>query len=321
MKKNIILALSCILVLSSCNASKNNSRGVIEYCNVTFVYNNGQRNTTVRVEKGDTVSRPSNPLKDKYIFDDWYKNYDSENGFDFSTPVMSDFALSAHYLVDYKSVTESIYNSVIKSNISVYADHYLNSSYLGTGQGSGFIFHETTKHYFAITNNHVVTSEIAGTTSKYSVTDYAGYTYSATVMYTSSTCDLAFIGFEKKDNELIVLDKYYTKNISLGTDVIALGQPKGLKNSVTYGSLLSYCNPPVIAGLEVTCEILVNNCFINHGSSGGALIDVDNFALVGVNYGFGSDKNGNYVCTYSIPASTVHNFISEAYSFFENQLS
>lgn len=61
-----------------------------EYVTVTFVYGNGDPNTTVQVEKGKKVSKPTtNPTRDGYTFEGW--------DFNFDTPVNSNVTINAQW--------------------------------------------------------------------------------------------------------------------------------------------------------------------------------------------------------------------------------
>lgn len=61
---------------------------------VTFDKNNGTSNDTQKVVEGNTVTRPANPTRDNYTFDEWLYNNQT---FDFSTPITKDITLTARY--------------------------------------------------------------------------------------------------------------------------------------------------------------------------------------------------------------------------------
>ena len=61
---------------------------------VTFVYENGLENKNVRVTADDTVTEPSEPTKEGYVFLGWFKQ---GNKYDFSLPVKADMTLKAKW--------------------------------------------------------------------------------------------------------------------------------------------------------------------------------------------------------------------------------
>lgn len=62
---------------------------------VTFNSNGGTFITDVKVKRNDKVTKPKDPIKDGYIFDDWY--YENEK-FDFNTKITKDITLEAKWL-------------------------------------------------------------------------------------------------------------------------------------------------------------------------------------------------------------------------------
>ena len=64
---------------------------------VTFVYNNGEENQIISVERGKTISQPSKPQKDNYEFEYWCTDSSLKNKFDFSEGIYGNIALFAKY--------------------------------------------------------------------------------------------------------------------------------------------------------------------------------------------------------------------------------
>ena len=62
------------------------------YCTVIFDSNGGTEIASQKVEKGKTVPKPTNPIKEGYTFSNWYNG---NSIFDFSTPINSDITLKA----------------------------------------------------------------------------------------------------------------------------------------------------------------------------------------------------------------------------------
>ena len=63
---------------------------------ITFETNGGSEIEDVIVDENDTITRPEDPIKENYIFADWYYN---DEIYDFNTPVTSDMTLEARWVL------------------------------------------------------------------------------------------------------------------------------------------------------------------------------------------------------------------------------
>ncbi|MBR5357864.1 MAG: InlB B-repeat-containing protein [Clostridiales bacterium] len=71
----------------------------INYYTVTFDANgHGSAPAAQIVEDGDTVSKPTNPSDNSFVFYGWYLDEDCTDEYDFSTPVTSDLILYANWI-------------------------------------------------------------------------------------------------------------------------------------------------------------------------------------------------------------------------------
>jgi uncharacterized repeat protein (TIGR02543 family) len=99
MKKMSIRALKWMIfivaaiLLVSCKPAEETPEPTVTF-NVTFNADNGTTPVVVEVEEGQTVSRPTNPTKSGYTFDDWYLG---QTKYNFATPVTQDITLIAKY--------------------------------------------------------------------------------------------------------------------------------------------------------------------------------------------------------------------------------
>lgn len=73
---------------------------VLAYYGVTFEYNNGNESTNVAVQEATNVTEPVEPKKEGFLFDGWYTENENGELFDFSTPIVSDITLYAHWIED-----------------------------------------------------------------------------------------------------------------------------------------------------------------------------------------------------------------------------
>jgi len=141
-----------------------------------------------------------------------------------------------------------------------------------SGSGSGFF---VAKGGYIITNNHVVEGAKA---IKVSLND--GKAYPGQVIAKSDVPDIALIQIEIKNHPFLKLGDSST--VESGQRIYTLGAPKGLSKSINEG-LISF-NDRVYEGNPV----FQISALINHGSSGGPLID-EMGCVIGINsFGLGT---------------------------------
>ena len=108
----------------------------------------------------------------------------------------------------------------------------------GGGQGSGVILDTKGR---VLTNNHVVAG--AGSDAKLTVTTATGLTYTATVVGTDPSTDLAVIQM-KGATDLTPATLGDSDAVKVGAPVMAVGNPLGLAGTVTTG-IVSALDRPV----------------------------------------------------------------------------
>lgn len=203
----------------------------------------------------------------------------------------------------------SVRNTVRESNIAIDTIYQKKGIFIsrtqGIGLGSGVVFMEDENYYYALTNNHVITDILEGVkyTTQYTITDINGYEYSGSVLLADADKDIAIINFEKRNDSVLHLIDYTKRiddNVKPGEFVIAVGNPSGVKNIVTYGQVIGYSR---IGNVDYT--VIHHNALINPGNSGGALCDIDG-NLLGLNTWGSEDKDDN---NFSIPLSQINDFI------------
>lgn len=95
----LIASLSLLMVFFAAFAAACKDGGANSsetFYRVTFVYDNGQENTSVSVASGKAVTEPRDPERDDFDFVGWFKE-GAETPYDFSAPVTEDFSLYAHW--------------------------------------------------------------------------------------------------------------------------------------------------------------------------------------------------------------------------------
>ena len=179
------------------------------------------------------------------------------------------------------------------------------SSQAQRAQGSGWVY-DSDGHI--ITNEHVVD----GATS-IKVQFWNDKTYSATVVGTDPSTDLAVIKVDAPSSELHPLSVGDSSKVQVGDGVVAIGSPFGLEETVTSG-IVSALHRAIQAPNNFTInDSIQTDAAINHGNSGGPLLNAQ-AQVIGVNAQIKSDSNGNEGVGFSIPSNTVRSIASQLIS-------
>jgi len=184
----------------------------------------------------------------------------------------------------------------------------------GSGAGSGVVFDDSGH---ILTNNHVV--EGASGNGSLTVTLNDGRTFSATVVGTDPSTDLAVIKLTNAPKDLTPITLGDSETLKVGDPAMAVGNPLGLSGTVTTG-IISALNRPVSTGTssesplgqqqstgdEVVTNAIQTSAAINPGNSGGALVNGKG-ELIGINSSIASlgqsqgSQSGNIGIGFAIP--------------------
>lgn len=142
----------------------------------------------------------------------------------------------------------------------------------GSGIGSGVIID---KNGYIVTNNHVVDGAQTVEVVLYDNTKISGK-----VVGTDPEDDLAIVKIEPRSN-LVVASLGDSSKLRVGQSVLAIGNPLGIKQTVTSG-IVSALGRSVSEGSgTVIPNAIQTDAPINPGNSGGALVDM-NGRLIGI---------------------------------------
>lgn len=177
----------------------------------------------------------------------------------------------------------------------------------GTGVGTGFIA-DTDGNI--VTNQHVIDGARArGSSSGITVTTSDGATYQAKVVGSDTKSDLAVIKIDAKN--LTPLPIGNLENVVVGQDVVAIGYAldltggEGPSYSVTKG-IVSAKNRSITESSAVLGAIQTDAA-INHGNSGGPLLDMFG-NVIGVNTAIAPDDTTGGIAPgigFAVGANTV----------------
>ena len=201
---------------------------------------------------------------------------------------------------------------VMKSNVTVTTHVYTPFLFLRAKEekffGSGVIFHENDYFYYVLTNQHVVALSQNTTEASYQIIDYQNRVYDAYLYEGSKSVDddLAILFFEKEDKTYptLVMNQ---RELEVGDLVIAIGQPNGQKNTITFGQIEDFTptNVKNRYGQSIVRDFLAiqHSAYVDSGSSGGMLLNY-NLQLIGINFA-GAEEDETHLYTFAIPISVI----------------
>ncbi len=174
-------------------------------------------------------------------------------------------------------------------------DAFLNPIPTG-GTGSGAVID---KKGHIVTNNHVV----AGA-QRLEVTLYDGSKWEAALVGTDPSNDMAVIRIKAPAGKLHPIPIGDSSNLIVGQKVMAIGNPFGLRGTLTIG-IISSLGRTLRTDDGTTMEnIIQTDAAINPGNSGGPLLDADG-ELIGINTAIFSPSGGSVGIGFAVPSSVV----------------
>ena len=197
--------------------------------------------------------------------------------------------------VDWTAVAKEVSDSVVAIDVAT-SD--------GEAKGSGVVISD--KGYIA-TNNHVISGA-----QQIQVTLASGAVYSAKVVGTDTTTDLAVIKLDNPPSDLKVAEFADSDNLAVGEAVMAIGNPLGYDDTATTG-IVSALNRPVTVTDDDNNAIVTNavqiDAAINPGNSGGPTFNAAG-QVIGINSSIASTASssgtaGSIGIGFAIPSNLV----------------
>ncbi len=161
---------------------------------------------------------------------------------------------------------------------------------------------------YIVTNNHVI-SEAANNPSQYKMTVVFndGKEVPANLVGRDPKSDLAVLKVDNVDN-LTVAKMGDSDKLHVGDEVIAAGAPLGLRSTVTQGIISALHRPVPLSGEGSDTDTVIDgvqtDASINHGNSGGPLIDM-NGNVIGINTAGKSMTQSASGLGFAIPVNEV----------------
>ncbi|HBZ42701.1 MAG TPA: trypsin [Maritimibacter sp.] len=164
------------------------------------------------------------------------------------------------------------------------------------GAGTGFIISDDGR---IVTNAHVVADANA-----VSVTLEDGRSFDAEVVGFDEATDVALLKVDARDLPSL---SFGTTDPQVGENVIAMGNPFGLGNTVTTG-IVSAIGRDLRAG--PFDDFIQTDAAINRGNSGGPLLNADG-QVIGMNTAIISPSGGSIGLGFAVPADMVEQIVAD----------
>ena len=202
---------------------------------------------------------------------------------------------------DWKTVASEVSGSVVSIQAALSN---------GTAKGSGAI---VSAKGFIVTNNHVISGA-----QQIQVTLSNGQMYTAQVVGTDTTTDLAVIKLDNPPSDLKAVEFADSDKLAVGEDVMAIGNPLGYDDTATTG-IVSALNRPVTVTDDSGSDIVTNavqiDAAINPGNSGGPTFNAAG-QVIGINSSIAStatssDSAGSIGIGFAIPSNLVKRVANE----------
>ncbi len=169
------------------------------------------------------------------------------------------------------------------------------------GEGSGFVYDDGGH---IVTNDHVVAGE-----SSIRVKFWNGATYTAKVVGSDPSTDLAVLEVPAPRSLLHPLTLGDSNALEVGAGVVAIGSPFGYAESVTSGIVSALHREMSSPNGFTIDDAIQTDAAINHGNSGGPLLDAQG-RVIGVNAQIQSRSGGSDGVGFAIPSATVRSVVS-----------
>ena len=166
----------------------------------------------------------------------------------------------------------------------------------GQALGSGFVI-DSAGHI--VTNAHVV-----GGASSISVEFANGSSYDAQLVGTDPSTDVAVIKVDAPSSVLTPLQLGDSNTVQVGDQVVAIGSPLGLDETVTSGIVSALHRTITSPNNFAINDAIQTDAAINHGNSGGPLLNSSG-QVIGINSQIESDSGGNDGIGFAVPSNTV----------------
>jgi putative serine protease PepD len=200
------------------------------------------------------------------------------------------------------SIYKLAYRGVVKITVTTTSSTPFGQSGAEKAQGSGFVY-DSDGH--VVTNQHVVDGA-----QSISVRFWNGHSYRATLVGSDPSTDTAVIRVDAPSSVFHPLGLGASDAVQVGDDVVAIGSPFGLDETVTAGIVSALHRQMKSPNDFIIDDSIQTDAAINHGNSGGPLLN-GHGQVIGINSQIESDSGGNDGVGFAVPSDTVKPIVTK----------
>ncbi len=182
-------------------------------------------------------------------------------------------------------------------------------SRIPSGTGTGFVWDD---YGHVVTNHHLITLEEGGRplleVREAEVTLADGKTYKGRVIGFSFAYDLAVLQVFAPLAAMKPIPIGSSKNLQVGQDVLAIGNPFGLDHTLTKGVVSALGREIATDYNTRILNAIQTDAAVNPGNSGGPLLDSAG-RLIGINTAIQSTSGSNAGIGFAIPVDTLNRVV------------
>ncbi len=158
---------------------------------------------------------------------------------------------------------------------------------------------------YVLTNDHVVQNA-----ARIFITLADGERLPGTVVGRDPENDLAVLSFDPGDRDLASIPFGSSRDLRIGQNVLAIGNPFGLDRTLTAGIVSGLGRPLRARNNLVIRDMIQTDASINPGNSGGPLLNM-NGEMIGINTMIFSPTGGSVGIGFAVPVETARRVVPD----------